>query len=38
VNNLVEFQTTLRGHTLKWYMNIIEPGVFGMKGQAFTLG
>jgi hypothetical protein len=37
-NKLVEFQTTLRGHTLKWYMNIIEPGVPGMQGQAFTLG
>jgi hypothetical protein len=37
-NKLVEFQTTLRGHTLKWYMNIIEPGVPGTQGQAFTLG
>jgi hypothetical protein len=38
VNKLVEFQTTLRGRTLKWYMKIIEPGVPGMQGQAFTLG
>jgi hypothetical protein len=37
-NKLVEFQTTLRGRALKWYMNIIEPGVPGMQGQAFTLG
>jgi hypothetical protein len=36
-NKLVEFQTTLRGHTLKWYMNIIETGVSGIQGQAFTL-
>jgi hypothetical protein len=36
-NKLVEFQTTLRGHALKWYMKVIEPGVPGMQGQAFTL-
>jgi hypothetical protein len=36
-NKLVEFQTTLRGHALKWYMKVIEPGVLGMQGQAFTL-
>jgi hypothetical protein len=24
-NKLVEFQTTLRGHALKWYMKSIEP-------------
>jgi hypothetical protein len=33
-NKLVEFQTTLRGRALKWYMKAIEPGV---QGQAFTL-
>jgi hypothetical protein len=33
-NKLVEFQTTLRGHALKWYMKDIEPGV---QGHAFTL-
>jgi hypothetical protein len=38
VNKLVEFHTTLRGSSLKWYMNIIEPGVPGTQGQAFTLG
>jgi hypothetical protein len=37
VNKLVEFQTTLRGHALKWYMKSIEPGVPGMQGQAFSL-
>ena len=37
-NKLVEFQTTLRGRTLKWYMKTIEPGVPGMQGQVFTLG
>jgi hypothetical protein len=37
-NKLVEFLTTLRGHSLKWYMNIIELRVQGMQGQAFTLG
>jgi hypothetical protein len=37
VNKLVEFQTTLRGCALKWYMNIIKPGVSRMQGQAFTL-
>jgi hypothetical protein len=36
-NKLVEFQTTLRGHALKWYMKAIEPGVPGVQGQAFTL-
>jgi hypothetical protein len=25
-NKLVEFQTTLRGRALKWYMKSIEPG------------
>jgi hypothetical protein len=25
VNNLVKFQTTLRGRALKWHMKIIEP-------------
>jgi hypothetical protein len=34
VNKLVEFQTTLRGRALKWYMKTIEPGI---QGQAFTL-
>jgi hypothetical protein len=29
VNKLVELQTTLRGHTLKWYKKDIEPGVKG---------
>jgi hypothetical protein len=38
VNNLVELHNTLIGHTLKWYMNIIKPGVPRMQGQAFTLG
>jgi hypothetical protein len=38
VNKLVEFQTTLRGCALKWYMNIIELGVSRIQGQAFTLG
>jgi hypothetical protein len=38
VNKLFELQTTLRGFTLKWYMKIIEPGVPGTQGQAFTLG
>jgi hypothetical protein len=33
-NKLVEFQTTLRGHALKWYMKAIELGV---QGQDFTL-
>jgi hypothetical protein len=33
-NKLVEFQTTLRGHALKWFMKDIEPGVLG---KAFTL-
>jgi hypothetical protein len=37
VNKLVEFQTTLRRHSLKWYMKSIEPGVLGVQGQAFTL-
>jgi len=27
----------LRGHSLKWYMKAIEPGVLGVQGQAFTL-
>jgi hypothetical protein len=33
-NKLVEFQTTLRGRSLKWNMKAIESRV---KGQAFTL-
>ena len=37
VNKLVEFQTTLRGCALKWYMKAIEPGVPGLQGQVFTL-
>jgi hypothetical protein len=36
-NKLVEFQTTLRGHALKWYMKAIELGVPRVKGIAFTL-
>ena len=38
VNKLVEFQTTLRGCALKWYINFIEPRVLGIQGQVFTLG
>jgi hypothetical protein len=34
---MVEFHTTLRGHALKCYMNIIEPGAPWMQGQAFTI-
>jgi hypothetical protein len=34
-NKLVEFQTTLRGHALKWYMKSIEPG--NPQGHDFTL-
>jgi hypothetical protein len=37
-NKLVEFQTTLRGHALKWYMKSINPGVPGTQGQVFSLG
>jgi hypothetical protein len=37
-NKLVEFETTLRGHALKWYMKSIEPGIPVVQGQAFTLG
>jgi hypothetical protein len=37
VNKLVEFQTTLRGHAIKWYMKAIEPRVPRVKGQDFTL-
>jgi hypothetical protein len=35
---MVEFHTNLRGHDLKWCMNIINLGVLGIQGQAFTLG
>jgi hypothetical protein len=34
-NKLVEFQTTLRGCALKWYMKSIEPG--NPQGHDFTL-
>jgi hypothetical protein len=34
-NNLVEFKTTLRSHSLKWYMKDIEPRLLG---HTFTLG
>jgi hypothetical protein len=34
-NKLVDFQNTLRGCALKWYMKAIEPEVLG---QVFTLG
>jgi hypothetical protein len=37
VNKLVEFQTTLKGHALKWYMKAIEPGVPEVQCQVFTL-
>jgi len=33
-NKLVEFQTTLRGYSLKWYMKDIEPR---MQEKSFTL-
>jgi hypothetical protein len=36
-NKLVKFQTTLRGHALKWYMKTIDPGMPSMQVQAFTL-
>jgi hypothetical protein len=36
-NKLVEFQTTLRGRALKWYMKAIGLGEPGVQGQAFTL-
>jgi hypothetical protein len=35
VNKLVNFQTTLRGRYLKWYMKSIEPG--NPQGHAFML-